>query len=210
MGEELEGLVEALQMRISALEEKTQYLNQLIEFWNGPVPQKYKKFNPNPGEYPFFRHKVKEPLEVSELPFGKDPEWKEAKIPSDPEERKKAWERMKAYALEPQKIPCQYFELWENGSLIGEKLSEADAEEWVRQGKVRYYFYEKDTDVCISTCSEALAKEWDRSEEGRFSCAFNERHYKSKWKRVFPKQESSEASSTSSTRQGSPLENIGP
>jgi hypothetical protein len=97
-------LIEALQMRVAALEEKLEYyeelekkvvyLEQLIDFWHGPVPQKYKKFNPASGEYPFFKKEEEKPDILPPLNLGRcDPLWPKIEIPSDPEVLKKTKKR---------------------------------------------------------------------------------------------------------------------
>ena len=113
----------SLEMRINALEEKVErlaeleekfielqeeniLLRQTIEFWHGPVPRKYKKFNPAHGEYPFFRKRdhFVAPEELRLKWFGTGNLDRPDFLPTDKEEFKNATDRMKSYALKNDKV----------------------------------------------------------------------------------------------------------
>ena len=84
-----------LEDAIEELKAQVLYLRQLMHFWHGEVPQKYRKFNPEKGEYPFFHtsaYKV-DSIDVEELNFSFSPHMANIQklrgFPKTEEEKKK-------------------------------------------------------------------------------------------------------------------------
>lgn len=92
--------VDSLQFRVASLEEKIVKLEQLIEFWHGRVPIKYRKAFPKEGESPYFTHEKFKPKYPKVLGLDHIRECVELDMPSDPKEYKEALARMKGYALD--------------------------------------------------------------------------------------------------------------
>lgn len=179
-----------LEEKIDDLEEKLQKIFWFIEFHLGEVPQKYRKFNPNRGEYPYFKTKEK---------FGKGknlPELNKVsklEMPKTPEEYKEALARMKEYAKEKDKITEKYYALLEYSKALGdwknesETISMIEAQKWVEEGPFEQ----------IQTEFSGVIKMPLRQASERY-------------RKVLPTQDSSAVSSTVSAPQDSTQENKHP
>lgn len=91
-----------LQDDIESLKAQVLYLRQVIHFWHGEVPQKYKKFNPKKGEYPFFHtseYKV-DSIDVEELNFAHPHQMPNVQklrgFPKTEEEKKEVFEKSRS------------------------------------------------------------------------------------------------------------------
>lgn len=107
------------QEKIESLETKVSYLTNLIKFHGlDNIPMKYRKFNPSPNEFPYFReNKFKENhLKCGSLSgyFETSAHFSELDFPEDPEEFKKAKERMDMYLIQSKTM--------ENPNLLSEML----------------------------------------------------------------------------------------
>lgn len=136
-----------IEIRLDSIENQLKKIFWFIEFHLGEIPQKYKKIFPKEGEYPYFRKKPNYPSVHAGRCGNTIIPCEELEMPKDPQEYKKAKERIHEYLKEKDKIEEVYYELSEinmedefkNWKHMGETLSKEEAEKWAGEGGIVNY-----------------------------------------------------------------------